>query len=196
MRILSELITRNVDNDRFVQLVTPFIYESDLLKTRVEIPAGFVQDFESLPIVRGRNKRGGTVHDYFSRFDSCPVVTQWQAADLYSEMNEYTDAIDHGRGFFTKVYDWLRRSSKAGVVRLWPYFFHKWSVLATCKEIAGVDGDPYVTIEKLEALIEKTEQVSEDLKDVKTEQTPEMIEKTDQVTEDLKEEKQKAVDKL
>lgn len=154
MRILSELITRNVDNDRFVQLVTPFIYESDLLKKeglkyRVEIPVGFVQDFESIPIVRGRNKRGGTVHDYFSCYDSDPIVTKWMAANLYSEMNAYTDSIDHGRGFFTKIKDWLRRNTKSGVVRIWPGFFHKRSVFATCKKITGVDGDPYVTVEKL-----------------------------------------------
>jgi len=202
-RIFTELITRSVDNHRFEQLMAPFIYESDILKEaglkyRVTIPAGFVQDFESLPLVRGRNVRGGVVHDFFSCINSDPVVTKWMAADLYAEINAYTDAIDHGRGAFTKVYDWMRRSCKAGVVRFWPGFFHKRLVEATCLEIAGVTGDQYVTIEKLEALIEKTEQVSEDLKDkdVESEQTEEMVEKTDQITEDLKIEKEKAIDLL
>jgi hypothetical protein len=227
LRILSELITRNVDNDRFVQLVSPFIFESDLLvkwglrqnavfKANnplmicpychklnrdcicVAILTGFVQDFESMPIVRGRNKRGGTVHDYFSCFDSDPVVTKEQAADLYAEMNKYTDSIDHGRGVFTKIYDWMRRSSKAGVVRIWPGFFHRRSVFATCKEIAGIDGDPYVTIEKIEAAIVQSEQATDAIKEVpaEVEGKPAMVVASEKVTADLKTEKQTAVDGL
>lgn len=174
MRILSELITRSVDNYRFEQLMQPFIYESDLLKEaglkyRVTIPAGFVQDFESLPLVRGRNVRGGVVHDYFSCINSEPVVSKWMAADLYAEMNAYTDAIDHGRGAFTQMYDWIRRSCKAGVVRFWPGFFHKRRVEATCLEIAGVTGDQYVAIEKIEAAIVQSEQATAAIKEVPAE---------------------------
>lgn len=201
MKILSELVTRHIDNERFVQLTEPFIYYSGLLakwgmESRVEIPAGFVQDFESIPIIRGRNIRGGTVHDYYSRFDSSPVVTKWQAASLYAEMNKYTDGIDHGQGPLTMIYDWIRRHSKATVVRFWPFRFHSHSVMATCQEIVGIEGDPYVTIEKLDDLIEKTEEVSADLKDIKTDQSPELVVKVDQVVEDLKEDKQKVVDEI
>lgn len=203
MRILSELITRSVDNYRFEQLMQPFIYESDLLKEaglkyRVTIPAGFVQDFESLPLVRGRNVRGGVVHDYFSCINSEPVVSKWMAADLYAEMNAYTDAIDHGRGTITKIYDWMRRSFKSGVVRFWPGFFHKRLVEATCLEIAGVTGDQYVTIEKIEAAIVQSEQATAAIKEVPIEVDgkPAIVEASEKVTTDLKEEKQKVVDNL
>jgi hypothetical protein len=148
-------MTKHIDNCRFVQLIQPFIYESDLLEScglnpRVVIPTGFVQDFESLPLIRGRNIRGGTVHDYFCRYDSEPVVTKQQAADLYQEMNEYTDSIDHNRGLLIKFYDWIRRELKVLVVRIWPFGFHAHSVMATGKEIAGFDSDPYITIEKID----------------------------------------------
>lgn len=202
-RIFSELQTKHIDNKRFVQLTFPFRFESNVLKEaglkyRVEVPIGFVQDFESIPLIRGRNKRGGTVHDYLSCIDSDPVVTKKIAAAVYFEINEYTDRIDEGRHIITKGFDWMRRWTKWSVVRIWPCYFHHRKVMATVLEITGVDGDPYVTIEKLDALIVKTEQVSTDLKDkdVKSDNTDENIEKTDLVIKDLKEEKQKAVDKL
>ena len=148
-KIYSTLQTAHLDNKRFVQLTAPFIFESDVLekaglKSRVKIPVGFVQDFESIPIVRGRNKRGGTVHDYLSCIDSDPVVTKEIAADVYFEINEYTDKIDEERTKFTKGYDWMRRWLKWGVVSVWPGYFHHRKVMATIFEIAGFDGDPYI----------------------------------------------------
>jgi|GEM_PF-670684 len=148
-RIFTPLITQHLDNDRWVRQVAPFTFESDVLakaglKSRPTIPTGFIQDFESVPVTRGRNKRGGTVHDYLSRFDSDPVVTKQIAAAVYFEINEYCDYIDAGRSSYTMVKDWLRRWGKWAVVYVWPGYFHRHSVMATCLELAGVEDDPYV----------------------------------------------------
>jgi hypothetical protein len=185
-RILTELITRNIDNERWVQLMTPFIVYLDTVQSKIIIPAGFVQDFESIPIVRGRNKRGGTVHDYLSRIDSDPVVTQREAAAAYFEINEYCDAIDHTRNIPIQIADWARRWAKWSVVAVWPGFFHKHLVAATPKEIAGLDCDPYVTQEKLEALIQKQEDITEGIKDAPIPETPALVAASEKVTEDLK----------
>ena len=193
-RILTSLITENIDNYKYVQLYTPFVFQRDKLKEaglkcRVEVPVGFVYDQESVPWVRGTNARGGTAHDYLCRTDSNPLVTKAIAASVYLEIMSYTyEIVD--RGWMQHLKDFTRRWTKWAVVYVAPGYFHKFKVLATCKEIAGIDGDPYVTIEKLDALIEKTEKVSEDLKDVKVDQKAEMIVKTDQVTADLKEAKE------
>jgi hypothetical protein len=201
-RILTELITQNIDNDRWVRLVQPFVFESDVLKEvglkwRVEIPTNFIQDFESVPITRGRNKRGGTVHDYLSCEDSDPLVTKQIAAACYFEMNEYCDSIDAGRNGYVMVKDWARRWSKWAVVRVWPGYFHKRKVLATCQEIVGIEGDPYVTIEKLEAAIVQSEQATDAIKDVPSavEGKPAMVEASEKVTTDLKDAKQEAEEK-
>lgn len=192
-RILTELITRNLDNERWVQLTLPFICDLDTLakaglKSRITIPEGFVQDFESIPIVRGRNKRGGTVHDYLSCSDSIPLVTQGIAARAYLEINAYCDLLDH-RASLIEFADWARRWSKWAVVRVWPGFFHRRKVLASCLEIAGIDGDPYVTAEKMAAIIEKQEQVTADIKDTNVVQAPALVEASEKVTETLKDAK-------
>jgi hypothetical protein len=150
--VYSELITRNLDNDRFVQLTSSFKVELDTLvkynlKSTIEIPSGFVMDFESVPIVRGRNKRGGAVHDYLSCTDSDPIVTKQIAAECYLEINSYCDSIDCDRNILIRSNDFIRRWTKWSVVRVWPNYFHKRSVYATPKEIAGIDCDPYITNE-------------------------------------------------
>jgi hypothetical protein len=195
--IHSYLKTESLDNGKYEMLMEPFIFDSDVLlkaglKSRVEVPAGFVYDFESVPIVRGTNKRGGTAHDYLCRIDSDPLVTKSQAAAVYFEIMHYCYDIDAQRNNWTKLIDWTKRWTKWAVVRVAWGYFHKFKVMATSKEIAGIDGDPYMTPEeKIDALIKKTETVSADLKDVdiKVQDTTEMIIKTDQVTSDLKDAK-------
>ena len=189
-KIFTELVTRHLDNDRFVQMVEPFVCELDTLKkyglkALVKVPKGFVMDFESVPITRGRNKRGGTVHDYLSCIDSDPVVTKGQAAEAYLKMNRYTDAIDCSRDRIAMVKDWLRRWSKWGVVRVWPGYFHKRMVMATPKEIAGIDCDPYITIE---TAIKESQETTAAIKDIPAtvEGKQGMMEASEQVTESLK----------
>jgi hypothetical protein len=202
-RILSEFETRHLDNDRFVQMTAPFRFESDELakaglKARVTIPAGFVMDGESVPIVRGRNVRGGAVHDYLSCYDSDPVcLTQSLAANVYLEINAYCDDIDAGRSYYAHAKDFTRRWAKWSVVYVWPGFFHKRSVKATCKELYGFDGDRYVTVEKLDAAIVQSEQATDAIKDVPAgvEGKPEMVEASQKVTSDLRDTKAGVIEK-
>ena len=214
-QILAPLVVAYINNTNLVKLHERFGFRSDVLKEaglKDEIWAEpeFVFDFESIPnAVRGpvgENKRGGAAHDIVSRKRICPGITKSLAADVYFEIMEYCDSIDTMRFKknpslpdvvvvpYVKTRDWLRRWIKSTVVRYWPGdFWQKHEMTATCLEIAGIECDPYVTEQKLDALIVKTEQVSADLKDadVKTDQTADMIKKTDQVTADLKEEKEK-----
>ena len=195
--IFSEFETKHLDNDRFVQMVSPFTFESDELrkaglKSRVTIPAGFVMDGESVPIVRGRNVRGGAVHDYVSCFDSIPLCpTQSLAANVYLEINAYCDSIDAGRNPFTRAKDFLRRWSKWSVVYVWPWFFHKRSVNATCKELYGFEGDKYMTVEKIDAAIVESKEATEAIKKVPEEvpSKPAMVEASEKVTTELKDAK-------
>jgi len=212
-RIYSEYHVRRLDNDRFVQMLAPFTAESDELAkylirlckkegrdpTAVEksgrftIPAIFVQDEESVPFLRGRNQRGGGVHDYFSCNDSVPVVPKDVAAAIYLEINAYCDSIDAGRNYLIHVKDFFRRWSKWSVVYVWPGYFHKRSVFATPAEIAGVECDPYVTAEKLDAAIVESKEATAAIKAVpdEVEKKPEMVEASEKVTADLKEAKER-----
>ena len=149
-KIFTPFITQNLDNDRWIMVTAVFDFESDVLlkhgyNPKVRILIGFTQDGESVPVIRGRNKRGGLVHDYFSCYDSDPVVPKWIAALVYLEINAYCDSIDCGRNRLVMAKDFLRRWSKFSVVAVWPGYFHKRSIYATCKELAGIDGDPYIT---------------------------------------------------
>ena len=194
-RIYSEYIIRRLDNGRFVQLANLFGFFSDELAKagfsgEAEIQADFIMDEESIPLIKGRNARGGAVHDYFSCYDSIPVVSKSVAAAIYFEINEYTDSIDCGRDKLTMLKDWTRRWSKWAVVYVWPGYFHKRSIHATCEELYGFKGDPYITIEKLKTLIIKSEKVTEEIKEVKSEQTPILVEKSVQVTDALKDAKE------
>lgn len=173
-------------------------------------PAGFVYDFESIPkILRGptgENKRGGTGHDVTCRAGViatgvplvCPGMTKSIAADIYFEIMTYTDAVDFDRfknhplipNFIIRSGEWARRHVKSNFVRVWPgNFFQHYALDATAKEIAGLDCDPYVTLEKLKIMITKNKEMSEALKDVDVD-TESMVIKTDEVTEDLKEAKE------
>lgn len=155
-------------------------------------------DGESVPIVRGRNVRGGGVHDYFSCFDSDPVCpTQALAANVYLEFNAYCDEIDAGRSYYAHAKDFLRRWAKWSVVYVWPGFFHKRSVNATCKELYGFDGDPYITVEKLEAAIVESKEATAAIKAVPDEviEKPAMVQASEQVTADLKDAKADVVAK-
>ena len=198
--IYTEFETRTLDNDRFVQMVSPFIFESDELKkaglkSRVTIPAGFVMDGESVPIVRGRNVRGGAVHDYLSCFDSDPICpTQSLAANAYLEINAYCDDIDAGRSRYAHVKDFFRRWAKWSVVYVWPGFFHKRSVKATCEELYGFKGDKYMTVEKIDAAIVQSKEATAAIKEVPEQvvEKPTMVAASEQVTEDLKDAKANA----
>ena len=121
---LSKLITEEIDS-KYARIIFPFVYYSDLLDDIIEVPSGFVFDYESVPIIRGTSKRSGTLHDYLCRIDSIPVVTKKVAADVYLEaMTERKNAR------------W-RRYIKYWAVRIAWGYFHKFKVASTYKEISG-----------------------------------------------------------
>jgi hypothetical protein len=177
-RILSPLIVGYIDNSNRAAMHEPFGFQSDVLKKaglQGEIwgPAGFVFDFESIPNpIRGpigENKRGGAAHDILSRKNVCPGITKSIAADVYFEIMEYCDSIDmqrfnHNPGIanviivpYVKTRDWARRWAKSTIVRWWPGdYWQKYELTATCEEIYGAAGDPYVTVEKLDEAANRT----------------------------------------
>jgi hypothetical protein len=151
---------QDLDNRRFNQLVAPFIFRSAVLasaglKSYVTIPAGFVQDLESVPLVRGTNARGGLVHDYLCRIDSDPVVTKAQAAAVYYEIMLYCYSLDTRKGWLQSIKERAQAWIKWAVVRVAWGYFHKHYVMDTAEDIAGCKGDPFVTEEKKEEVKEK-----------------------------------------
>lgn len=139
-RILTPLVTENIDDSRFVRLTEHFVFESEVLRmsglqSRVEVPAGFVYDFESIPAFRGTSKRGGTGHDYLCRIDSIPLVDKKTAAKVYLELMSYRDVLMEDSPL-EKIDRFIRRWGKYGVVRIWPDYFHKLKVNASYEEVA------------------------------------------------------------
>lgn len=214
-RILSPLIVGYLNNSNYATLHEPFGFQSDVLKSHklkdtLWGPAGFVFDFESTPnLIRGpigENKRGGTAHDIACRIGACPGITKSIAADVYFEIMEYCDSIDTQRFSkekhpylpapiivpYVKTRDWLRRLIKSNIVRIWPGdYFQKYELTATAKEIYGIDGDPYCTMEKLDAAIAQSEKVTDTVKSMplQADNKELLINKTEAVTEELKDTK-------
>ena len=181
------------------------------------LEVGFVFDFESTPnIIRGplgENKRGGATHDGVCRKNVlvcwngvCEGITKSIAADVYFEIMAYCDAInftaaDHytvTKPWF-KLRDWSRRWMKSTVVRVWPGdFFQKYEMTATAKEMYGIDGDPYVTIDKLDSAIIQSKEATTAIKDVPDQvaEKPVMVAASEKVTADLKNIKEEIKDKI
>jgi len=132
-KFFTRLITEEIDS-KYARMIEPFAYYSDNLKVTIEIPKGFVFDYESVPIIRGTSKRGGAVHDYLCRIDSKPIVAKKVAAKVYLEAMTCRDKIKLHKSRFNK---WLRRWIKYYAVRIAPGYFHKFKVNATYEEISG-----------------------------------------------------------
>jgi len=81
--------------DKVSTLVTPLVYESDLLGFTIVVPVGFQTDFASVPRVPvaywfwgGRSHRESVIHDYLYRIDSIPVVSRFFADRVFLEAME------------------------------------------------------------------------------------------------------------
>ena len=135
-KILTPLINEDIDA-RFSRLYQPFAVLSDVLGCMIEVPSGFVHDYESVPVIQGTSKRGGVIHDYFCRIDSVPVVSKKQAADVYFEIMECRDGMPDRETALGDFSLWFRRWIKYSVVRVWPGYFHKHKVAATYEEMSG-----------------------------------------------------------
>jgi hypothetical protein len=130
---------------RLVRLLEPFTFYSEVLGRLVTIPAGFVFDLESVPLLRGTNPEAGAVHDYLCRIDSDPVVSKTVAAQVYQELQDYYDEQESGN-WLNRAWDWIRRQVKTGVVIVAPGYFHKWPVMATYEEMKGVNRGQVVKV--------------------------------------------------
>lgn len=134
VKFITPLIYEDIDS-KYVRLTEPFIFESDVLRkngfdSRVEVPAEFVCDLESVPripiiysLYAGTSKKGGVGHDYLCRIDSIPVVSKKIAAQVYLEIME------------TRGNPWRRRIVKYYVVRVAWGYYHKLTVGASYEEI-------------------------------------------------------------
>lgn len=131
---LSNLVVEELLDNKLVKLCEPFRYYSATLGREIEIPIGFVCDFESVPLLKPSSKRGGLIHDYLCRFDSDPIVTKQIAASVYKEAQECKD-IETREGQYDRFNKWIRRNIKTFVVRVAWGYFHKYSVKATEKEL-------------------------------------------------------------
>lgn len=140
-KILTPLV--NVDIDyKYSRIHEPFIFESEVLEavglsSRVEVPTGFVHNYESVPFFKGTSKSGGVGHDYLCRSDCKPEgVTKKIAADVYFEIMETSDQRK-ATGNLQLIRFWFRRWLKYSVVLVAPGYFHKHKVNATYEEMSG-----------------------------------------------------------
>lgn len=119
---------------RYVRLLEDFHFYSDVLGRWCCIPAGFVFDLESVPLLRGTNPEAGAIHDYVCRIDSDPVCSKTVAAQVYLEFQGFYDQKESGN-IFNRAWDWFTRGLKTSVVWVAPGYFHEFTVAATYEEI-------------------------------------------------------------
>lgn len=132
--IAKELIKiERIPGTKLVRTISAFPFCSVILGRWSEIPAGFIYDEESVPILRGTNPEAGAIHDYFCRYNSDPVVDKLTAANVYNEFQAYYNAMD--KGWFDRIWDWFKRHIKTDAVILAPGYFHKLPVMATLEQV-------------------------------------------------------------
>jgi len=126
-----------LNGTRFVRLLFPFKFHSDILGRGCTIPRGFIYDEESVPVLKGTNPEAGAIHDYLCRKDSDPVCTKEMAAAVYLEFQTYYDGME--RGCMNAAWDWIRRRFKRDVVLVAPGYFHKHKVMATFEDMESAE---------------------------------------------------------
>ena len=134
-KFLSKLIVESLIGSRFVKLYKPFRFYSKILNQEIEIPQGFICDYESVPMFKASSKRGGVGHDYLCRKDSVPVVPKQKAASVYLELQACRDRALN-EGWFKRCWRCIKRNAKTLVVRMAPGYFHKLKVLASLDEVS------------------------------------------------------------
>jgi hypothetical protein len=190
-------------------------------ENEIWLQIGFVFDFESTPNwlrgPLGENKRGGASHDGVCRKNiiycwnsTCDGITKSIAADVYKEVMDYCDSVDTQRFSkakhpylpvpvivpYVKIKDWARRWLKSTTVRIWPGdYWQKYEVTATALEIYGIEGDPYMTVEKLDEAIQQSKEATAAIKEVPEQvaEKPAMVKASEQVTTDLKDAKKDVI---
>ena len=108
----------NTDDDDVPtwKLLDPLVYSSDILGRDVEVPAGFVTDFASVPrapvayfLAGGEGNRAAVVHDYFCQTKEVPRrvaddvfyealiasgVDAWRAGAMFIAVQSYTTSLE------------------------------------------------------------------------------------------------------
>ena len=132
-QFLTPLINEDIDY-KYSKIFLSFQYYSAILGLVVDVPFGFIHDYESVPGIRGTSKRGGVIHDYLCRKDSVPKVTKKVAADVYDEAVKLSNkSLNGGEESFGMM---CRRRMKYWTVRIAPNYFHKLSVFASYEEMS------------------------------------------------------------
>ena len=136
MEFISDLTVKIISVNH-VQLTEPFKYESDILGCTISVPAGFISDFESVPLIRGCSRRAGVIHDYLCRIDSDPVIPKSIAADVYLEAMAYRDSL-LSDNWYDRHKRTIWRRIKCRTVKMVGGYFHKFFVLSDYKDITGL----------------------------------------------------------
>ena len=96
----SYISTRQI-TDKIWRLNMPLIYQSDLIKEEIVVPANFYCDGESVPRIPlvyaclgHTSLRGGFVHDFLYRKDAYPSVSRAKADAIYQEISILTALED------------------------------------------------------------------------------------------------------
>lgn len=124
---------------RYIRHTEPWSFYSEVLGDWCDAPAGFVNDTESVPIVRGSNREAGAGHDLLCRVDFKTrdkgiTPTKWQAAKVYFEIQDFYDEKESGN-WLNRAGNWISRKVKTGVVIVWLGYWHKFNVLASYEEM-------------------------------------------------------------
>jgi hypothetical protein len=176
-------------------VLSPFRAQSDVVQKILQkrgdpnatgdftIPYRFIHDKESIPLFKGDNNIAGGSHDYFCRIDSIPILSKFEAANVYFEFLDY--CYDKRPGSYWQnskeaSYKWTKYS----VVYLLPgyFFYHKHPVLATAEEIAGVKECYYV--DELKEEIKVLESQIEVAKEEKKDSQSDIVDLNTQIKED------------
>lgn len=158
-KFLSRLLVEEI-NYKYNRLLQPLAYYSDYLRQVVIAPAGFINDRESIPLLKGTNTYSGVLHDLLCRKDfrirvngQLVEITKWQAAKVYCEAMgvRYADQIaerpdktlwQKSTKQLGKADRLIRRYGKTGVVIVWPGYWQRLPIMATYAEVVAVNGAP------------------------------------------------------
>ena len=126
-----------------VRTIAPFPFYSGILGRWSEIPAGFIYDEESVPVIRGSNPEAGAIHDYLCRYNSDPVVDKITAANVYREFIAFYNELEPQptnkfREWLNAIYDFIKMRIKPDVVIVAPGYFHRLPVMAALEQVEGV----------------------------------------------------------
>ena len=131
----TQLTVKDIDGT-YSQLKYRFGFYSEVLGCNIYVPAVFITDFESVPVLRTTSKRAGVIHDYLCRIDAYPSVTKQLAARVYHEAMACRDRIYYGKSpWYIRTKLFCYRWIKSSVVRVAWGYWKKHKVMASYAEI-------------------------------------------------------------